>query len=119
MKTPFVESGEGHFNAISDLVDLSKPVKILKVSDVWTVIQDGKEICRTNYLCLNGCVLSSGISGYVCDPRETDKTDLNWETITHDTGKNAFTFLDHEITKATFVDLESNSTIPILAFEPK
>ena len=119
MKTPYVESGEGHFDAISDLIDLSKPVEILNHENVWIVIQDEKEICRTNYLCLNGCTLSSGISGYVCDPAETDKTNFNWETITHNTGKNTFTFLDHEITKATFVDLESNSTIPILAFEPE
>ena len=119
MKTPYVESGEGHFDAISDLIDLSKPVEILNHENVWIVIQDEKEICRTNYLCLNGCTLSSGINGYVCDPRETDKTDLNWETITHDTGNNTFTFLDNKISKATFVDLESNSTIPILAFEPK
>ena len=119
MDTPYVQSGEGHFDAIAEIVDLSKPVEILNHENVWIVIQDEKEICRTNYLCLNGCTLSSGITGYVCDPRETDKTDLNWETIIHDTGKNAFTFLDHEITKATFVDLESNSTIPILAFEPK
>ena len=119
MKTPFVESGQGHFDAIADLVDLSRPVKVLNNKNVWTIIQDEKEICRTDYLCLNGCTLGSGISGYVCDPAEANKTDINWETLIHDTGNDTFSFLDNKITKATFVDLESNSTIPILAFEPE
>lgn len=118
MNAPFIGFGLGHFEEISNIIDLTRPVEIIKneENNQWVISQDEKEICRTDYLCLNGCTLGKTINGYLCDPRETDSDKFHWETLKHNKEKNTFSHLNKEITRATFVDMmATDDTAPILA----
>ena len=119
MRIPTIKWGKGHFEAVSKLVDLAKSVDIVKhdSENLWNVSQFGKTVCYTDYLCLNGCTFSTeGIGGYVCDPRETDSREQDWESIQFEPETNQFSRLDENVTKATFVDLLSSDTsAPVLA----
>ena len=141
MAKPFIKSGAKHFDTISKIVDMQKTVEVYRnlQKKCWSVRQNGKVICHTDYITLKWSrfvVQPSGrsrvlkekrknvhafVRGFLCSPRDSDWTPpFSWEYVKYNPYKaGSFYFEhapDHYIHESKYADLDVGDENGVLAW---
>ena len=141
MAKPFIKSGAKHFDTISKIVDMQKTVEVYRnlQKKCWSVRQNGKVICHTDYITLKWCrfvVQPSGrsrvlkekrknvhafVRGFLCSPRDSDWTPpFSWEYVKYNPYKAGSFYFEHEpdhyIHESKYADLDVGDENGVLAW---
>lgn len=142
---PFVEYGPGHYFAVTDLIDPSRPVQVYRnlTKKCWSVRQDGLVKLHTNYITLKNVRFKVGqkgrdrvlrekvknvhafVEGYVCTVDEVNDMamDFKFDSITYNPYKyHSFVNRDNayqSVDSAEYCDMMVDHDSPVLAFGAK